>query len=261
MHRALRPLDSRSAVKAEKPQIGNPRKLTFWQHVFPARSIERFAGDDGNVAVKHRQSKREFRIPPDDKLFCAQRVWDQRAEAGYMKQIEDEFQTLADEIIAGLNQIGPEKSRIATKFFALWCSRFRQRNEPTPDHFVEGILGENLSKDQEEVLERNWIGYLRTGQMMPGRILSGLQIQMTIQQFEAHFRDTHWGIVVAREGEFVLPDTFGKLAIVPVTPKICLCCGIEGLELSMSEVSKINRQAVQSTQDYCVARDFAMCPS
>jgi hypothetical protein len=128
-------------VKAEKPQIGNPRKLTFWQHVFPARSIERFAGDDGNVAVKHRQSKREFRIPPDDKLFCAQRVWDQRAEAGYMKQIEDEFQTLADEIIAGLNQIGPEKSRIATKFFALWCSRFRQRNEPTPDHFVEGSGG------------------------------------------------------------------------------------------------------------------------
>jgi hypothetical protein len=247
-------------VNTEKPQKGNPHKLPIWQHVLSARSIKRFTGPDGNVAVKRCQSKHEFRVPPDDRLFCVQRSWDRRSETGYMKQIEDEFQILADAVMGGLRTIDVEKSRIITRFFALWCSRFRQRYSPTPDHAIYGVAGECLSKDQEEMLERNHIGFFRAHQTMPGRFVSGLQIQIAIDQLETHFRGCHWGVVGASEGEFLVPDTFGVRVAVPLSPTICLFSGCENMELSMREIAKLNRLAVQSAKDYHFARDFNLCP-
>jgi len=244
-------------VKAERPQKGNPHKLTFWQHVFPARSIKRFAGPDGRVAVKRCGAEREFRLLPEDQLFCARRSWDQRAETGFMKQIEDEFQTLAEEVIGGLRAIDVEKSRVVTNFFALWCSRFQRRHSPTPDRRINGVVGESLSKDQEEIREKNRIGYFRVDQMMPGRNIAGMQIQMTIDQIDAQFRGVRWGVVTSREGEFILPDTFDMLTVVPVTPTTCLICAPEDLDISKTETAKLNRLALNSHREYCVARDFA----
>lgn len=117
----------------------------------------RFAGRDGNVSVKPRQSEREFRLSPDDELFCARRSWDDRAESGYMKEIEDGFQILAREIIGGRRGINVQSSKIVTRFFALWFLRFHFRHNPIPDHPIFGIVGEELSKDQEEILESKGI--------------------------------------------------------------------------------------------------------
>jgi hypothetical protein len=250
----------RAVVKTEKPQTGNPHKLTFWQHVFPATSIRRFAGGDGRVAVKHRQADKEFRLLPNDMLFCAQRSWDQRAEAGYMKQVENDFQIVADEIISGLRALNNEKSRLVTRLFALWCARFRQRHSPSTDHVVNGVACEYLSKDQEEILEGNWGGFFRANQTMPGRFVAGLQIQLAIDQFEAYFQGHHWGVVAAGEGEFLLPDTFGTLVAVPLTPTISLVCDSDNLEIPMPQVAKLNRRAMQSARDFYIARDFSMCP-
>jgi len=245
---------------AEKPQAGNPHNLTYWQHVFPAQSIERFANLDGLVAVRRRGVKREFRLRPKDKCFCTERRWDQRAEAGYMKDIEDAYQYVADQIIAGLRIIDCEKSRIVTKFFALWCLRFQQRHNPTIDHFINGISQEHLSKDQEEMLEHNWIGFVGSNQAIPGRAVAGLQIQRSIDQIDAQFRGKRWGVLTASDGEFFVPDTFGRMTIVPVTPKICLVCSRPDEHISRAEVSRLNSCARHSAWDYHVARDFAQCP-
>jgi hypothetical protein len=249
-----------SVIKGHKPQAGNPHKLTFWQHVFPAKSLERFAGPDGKVAVKHCQADKEFKLAPDNELFCAQRRWDQRAEAGYMKDIENQFQSLGDEIITGLRTIDDEQSRIVTRFFALWRLRFHHKHAPLPDHFIKGVVEEHLSEDQEELLESKWVGYFSADQMMPGRIVAGIQIQTNIQAIDAHLRGNRWGVVTADKGEFIVPDTFGVMTVVPVTPTICLVCAREDMEISNAEVSKINRLAMRYRQDYCVARDFTQCP-
>jgi hypothetical protein len=62
---------------------------------------------------------------------------------------------------------------------------------------------------------------------------------MTIDQFETCSRGHYCGIVAAGEGEFLLPDTFGKLAAVPLTPTIGLFCDSDNMELSMPEVAKV----------------------
>jgi hypothetical protein len=78
-------------TRHEKPQKKNRRFLTVNQHVFPLASIARFANTEGRVSL-HDLARSKVRFPkPDHDIFCAKRAWDQRAERGYMKEIEDEF--------------------------------------------------------------------------------------------------------------------------------------------------------------------------
>ena len=108
----------------EKVQGANPHRLTLWQHVFPAASIARFAGPDGRVAVIDLVRRTARRAGPDDQVFCARRVWDQRAEAGYMREIEDRFQDLAGRVIAAPGELRSlEDDKAASRFFALWRCR------------------------------------------------------------------------------------------------------------------------------------------
>ena len=86
-------------MKFEKPQKGNPHGIVVNQHVFPRMSIDRFSNEDGVVQINNLAAEKVHFVKPVDKLFCASRVWDQRAESGYMKSIEDEFQKLANRII------------------------------------------------------------------------------------------------------------------------------------------------------------------
>jgi len=81
--------------RGERPQKGNPHGLTRGQHVIPMATLLRFAASDGLVEV-HLRDGRSQRLPTDNQLFSVDRLWDQRAEAGYMKSVEDNFQALVD---------------------------------------------------------------------------------------------------------------------------------------------------------------------
>lgn len=146
------------------------------------------------------------------------------------------------------------------RFFALWCFRFRARHNRTADHPVRGIIGERLSTNEEEILEAKHVGFFRSDQTMPGRSVCGLLIQMSIDKFEANFRGVRWGIASARQGEGILPDTFGRFAVVPVTPTTYFVCGGQDVELSLAQIVEINRLALQSARHYYIARDFGRCP-
>lgn len=89
-------------AKHEKPQKKNRHLLTVSQHVLPLASIARFADAEGRVSL-HDLARRKVRLAkPNDNIFCAMRAWDQQAERGYMKRIEDEFQHLASKVIEGV---------------------------------------------------------------------------------------------------------------------------------------------------------------
>lgn len=83
----------------EKPQKGNPHRITVNQHVFPRASIARFVNDNNCVSVFYIPTGKAFIVAPDNELFCAKRAWDQRAEEGYMQRIERDFQKLVKDII------------------------------------------------------------------------------------------------------------------------------------------------------------------
>ncbi|WP_175965804.1 hypothetical protein [Burkholderia sp. BCC0322] len=128
-HSFLSDLETGSNVKyakhkPEPTQPGNPHQLTKNQHIFPDASITRFEhAEKGITAILLDRGQRISNLRADNKLFCANRVWDQRAESGYMVGIESEFQFLARRLIAGdLRWLAPMQPTI-TRFYALWEQR------------------------------------------------------------------------------------------------------------------------------------------
>jgi hypothetical protein len=166
-------------------------------------------------------------LQPSNNLFCAKWAWDQRSEIGYMKGIEDAFQSLVSKIIEKGNfLLGEEDNRIALSFLALWELRHSHHLNPIGDIELKGIHpGDALTKDEEELLEKK--GYIvcsskESKTMVESRFMAGANIQTSIDRKWLAHRDMKWGIVRAVEGEFVVPDTFSSFAIIPVSPNMSL---------------------------------------
>ena len=119
----------------EKVQKGNPHHLTIKQHIFPVKSIQRFCDDQGYIQIYNFAANKKHKIKPDDQIFCARRSWDQRAETGYMKQIEGEFQEIAERVL--MNQMDhdfdeTDKLKL-NEFYALWRLRSYYSTNPEND--------------------------------------------------------------------------------------------------------------------------------
>ncbi len=74
---------------------------------------------DGRVALRGPSIVGERRTFPSAKRFCTSRTWDQRAETGFMKDIEDAFQPLAAAFLTVLTSLSVADLAALTKFFAL----------------------------------------------------------------------------------------------------------------------------------------------
>ena len=68
-----------------------------------------------------------------------------------------------------------------------------------------------------------------------------------------------WGMLTASEGEFLVPDNFSKVHIVPVSPQLCFAAGYDSQAIGLSIVSHINSLAISNADRYIFARDFQKC--
>jgi hypothetical protein len=252
-------------ARYERPQRKNPHRLTVRQHVFPYRSIARFADADGTVCLSDMKRASLRRAKPGDDAFCARRAWSERAEAGFMKEIEDAFQSLADDILAGsVTGIDAEAAVTVGRFYALWYMRARHRDPPVQDVKLHGIVGgSGLSKDQEELLEKRGMTFARADGTMPARHINGIQLQLKVHRYADRIREAApWGIVHAQEGEFVVPD-MPSHTVLPVAPTVCLVSPgppAPGGLLVRDNVAEINRALAVAARDYLFARSLSNCP-
>ena len=246
----------------EKPSPGNPHQLTIKQHIFPQASIERFCTTSGAVSVQRKSENASKALMPNNPMFCAKRVWDQRAESGYMIKIENTFQDLASKVVCeSITTLTAEQQAIVTDMFALWNERFHTNKTPTPNHQFSGVLtAVDYSKREREELEKIHISSIGPDATFPGRHIDGIRIQMKISEFRRRFGSGKWGIIKSLKGEFIVPDTFGTWLALPLSPSLCFCMGQPDCEIDEGEVAKINDVAIQSSEQYYFARDFAFCP-
>jgi hypothetical protein len=249
-------------VSFEKPQKGNPQQLAINQHTFPAKSIARFADSSGRVQLQITADNFVRRAKPSDRIFCARRVWDHASEVGFCNGIEDNFQRLAERIIAGrVSNLNGEQRHIVSSFYALWLARVQIRERPEMDAVMPGIwLGQTFSKHQEEGLEK--AGYaVPRGNVLPARIINGVALHVLVAR---HLRQIHpaaqWGIVQASSGEFLVPDSPLHHTFVPITPAIALASPAINQVLHRSAVGLMNAQLRSASRRYFFARDFTECP-
>lgn len=244
----------------ERPQRHNPHQLTIKQHCFPKRSIERFANEDGLVHVHLIEHERTIFLKADDSNFCALRTWDQRAEDGFMKEIEDKFQNLADKIAEGkiVRRLTREEEDVITDMYILWNCRWHWNQSPIADSKVRGAsdVSRRLSKDDQERLEKAGIGVIRPDLTISGRNLTGVKIQLNFFDEKEHMRGCHWAILNCRGATFVVPDNASDRAILPVTPNMCLVNGQGYQFASERKVLEINAWAMRTSSKYYFSKSL-----
>lgn len=249
-------------AKYEKPQKGNPHRLTVNQHIFPTRSIERFADDAGTVSLNDMRRGFLRRAKPTDDIFCAQRAWDQRAESGYMKEIEDQFQRVAVDVLGGaIANITEDNKLVVSRFYALWYFRARQRLLPMQAVEMKGVTSSrSYTKDERELLEKNGVVAIQDGNMLPLRHINGMQLQLKMARYADQVSEHgEWQVIQAHEGEFLVPDVPSH-NIIPLTPTICLAIASKSGMITRSNVADINQAFATTASEYIFARELGKCP-
>lgn len=247
-------------MKFEPTQPGNPHRLTIDQHVFPKASIQRFTNPGGSVEIFVKKLNRVLKLKPNNSIFCARRVWDQKTEAGIGKHIEDRFQALACAIEKGtVTTIGVFEKRIIEEFFSLWRTRQKFKLQGLEDVRLNGINGDSLTKDEQEILERNHVMYAVDG-VMRGRLLASVHVFGYQDRFIHDNKSMRWGIAQSCSDEFIVPDCFDDMMIVPISPKIAIVADLPDLTLTHDQVVVINQAAIARASGYYFARRLAVSP-
>lgn len=243
-------------MRYEKPLPGNPNELAIRQHVIPVRTLERFADDNGCVQVRSAKTTKALTLRPTNKFFTLARVWDQRAETGWMKQIEDCFQTLADNILSGrLEFIVDDDAWTVAHYYSLWYWRSRQMPQIETEFQAKGLTGTSLTLEEEERLEKNHVMFMRAGGRMPSRFLTGISLQVRVDQYAHQIKDWTWGVIQAQAGEFLMPDVPSH-GFVPLTPKVVLAANHPNGTILKSNLKKINTVFLAYIWQYFVARNI-----
>lgn len=245
----------------ERPSPGNPHQLTVNQHIFPARSIERFYGDGKMVQVFNKQTGETFPSKSRNPIFCAQRAWDHWSERGFMREIENRFQPIADDICSGkLRSITQLEHDAISRMFALWSCRFQNQDNSQPDPVFDWSKpAVEFDQVALEDLEREGIFVQRPDRSFPMRHLIGMRMSSQVEDwtYQMAMSRGNWGILRAQDGEFLVPDNFGQFQILPLSPKILLAYRNNDRIANLAEVVELNQIACACASRYIFARDWA----
>ena len=247
-------------MKFEKPQKGNPHSIVVSQHVFPRMSIERFSNEEGFVQMNNLVARKILPVKPTDKVFCASRAWDQRAEAGYMKLIEDDFQRITNRVIDDPKGIIFSKKEIMliNRFYALWVLRHHYSNNPEENEKLYDS-GSGWTKDEQEQLEKAGVTYVSGNGEILGRHLTGSMLQTQIGDIVLQIMDAEWGVIRSCNLEFIVPDRPLDFLAVPINPNLCLYSKSRNVIATDKQVAFINYKMIKSSKKYYFARNLAKC--
>jgi len=97
---------------------------------------------------------------------------------------EAEFQQIVDPIVDGkTDTVAPERKAASDRIWALWHRRSRYRELESQEVQLNGNVGNDLTKEQEENLEKNGYMFARKSGIMPARQLNGLELQLQIDNY------------------------------------------------------------------------------
>ena len=252
-------------MEYRRTQKGNPHQLTINQHCFPKKSIERFCDQKRVVHVHLIKERKSVLLKPEDSIFCARRVWDQRAESGFMQDIESAYQDLASELetVSEARCIGTEESQIVTDMYSLWHVRCCWKNLRIENQELIGVLApsEDYCDDRRELLEAHHLWtyeYESCGSSVsiPGHHIAGYLVQRDWGRVRYALKECHWGILESNFGEFIVPDNSRAGLVMPVSPTICLTLGEGRCVISEMELHQINASLKLSSEQYYFGRQL-----
>lgn len=239
----------------------NPYELTIKQHTHSAHALKKFSDEAGKVEVMLFPSKTIEKKRPNDSFFCAMRLWDERAEKGYMATIEERFHKEIDDPFRPAIFRGHEA---ITEYFFLWMYRHACYHSSHEDIHVKGISGGNYTHDEEEILEKKFTMFIQGDSTIPYHMMNGVQIQRRIDEALYKNKEIKWSLWKAARGEFILSDCYfshtENWGFMPITPKLAFVASSSDSVISFERVKELNRKSMSLAKRYCLARDWTKTP-
>lgn len=240
--------------------LAKPKQITTLQHVYPRSGLRRFAGQNGKLQVLDLRTKDVRHLGPNADPFVVNRAWDQRSEHGkIVASIEREFGILASHILGDrLRPMDTKAFETISRMYSLWRIRHHRASNPLPDTYV-GKPERVASTETMDQGEHYGLISITANWSIPGRMMAGPLIQLALDRQEEALAGKRWGIIRAKEGEFVLPDSFGEFMIMPLSPTCCLVADEDDGSVDEEGVSQINGFAKASATTFLAARDLLNC--
>lgn len=238
----------------EPTQKGNPHQITKKQHIHTAHCIGMFE-KDGYVQVKELATGETLKREKRAAIFCAKRIWDERAEKGYMAKIEDDFHKEVDNA-----EIGRSRNHLAiSTYHLLWFLRHNFFVSPIPDIPLVGVSGSGVNKDQSEIVESKWGGHIRDNGVLPSRFATSVEIQRLIDMNISQYSQLRWGLLRATEGEFLVADCYQEHCFMPLSPTMAFYAQTEDTEINREDLVALNTASISKATNYYFGRDLAQC--
>lgn len=235
---------------------GNPHQFVIKQHFHTAHAIGKFHDNDEKLDVHTLETGEVERRDKRSNVFCAKRNWDQKAEIGLMADIEKSFH----EEINDIKPFDLRNHSAISEYFLLWKIRHNFHILHMDDVVLNGISGSGLSKEEEEILESKGAMFVRDGGVVPARFMTGIQVLMQLDQQQQGVKNLKWGLLTAKDGEFIVADCYKDLTFIPISPTLAFCAGYEDMDIDRVSVANANKQSIDKSSEFYFARDLSQCP-
>ena len=128
------------------------------------------------------------------------------------------------------------------------------------DAVLNGVSGSGLTKKQEEILESKGCSFVRDGGVVPARFMTGVQVLRRLDMNRPRLQNIKWGLLEAKEGEFIVADSYNDLTFMPISPTLAFCAGCQDIKIDKVGVINANKQSIEKSRGFYFARDFSECP-
>ena len=253
----------------EKPQQGNPHKLTINQHTFPESIIKRFYNAKNKVELFEIKSGKITQKSAGESVFHAKRAWDQKAESGFMKKIEETFESLTADLLKGKEKAFTKEENLKiSEFFFLCHIRTIYKNYPIEDVKMNGATPSvKLTKDEMEQLEKKHVVTITPDGKVLGRNLTGINTVRRLDELIEMARPFIWHPHIFNNGELIVPDYLYDQAlplaqvpiILPIASKICLI-GSYSEKKEKAHLPDINMTMYKKCQKTFFVKDISKIP-
>jgi hypothetical protein len=255
LRRLLRRWPAITNMSYERPTKGNKQQLAIDQHFHTAHAIAKFYGEDENVEVRIVESNEIVKRQKRASIFCTKRTWDEKAERGYMSRIEKAFHEEIDHI----KPYAKRNHAAISEYFLLWELRFKYHILDLADPKL-GVEGTQLTKTQEEILEKKGYCFLRENGIYPSRFISSTSIVIDIDRHWPSLKDIKWGMLESKDAEFVVADSYKEMMLIPFEPRRLFAANFNDMTISNINVARINKESVASSTIFYFGKDLSKCP-
>ncbi|MDA8152638.1 MAG: hypothetical protein M0003_07960 [Acidithiobacillus sp.] len=263
-------------AKSVDLQPGNPHQITKNQHIFPAKSIERFCVN-GAVDVWLITQGKKIRVNQRNAIFTGNRIWDHATERRSCG-VETEFQKLTVSCLDGeRDSLNRDDCEIVSAFYGLLLSRQEVLDNPQVSVVIHGVTGWDKSKYQDEIeyIESqggHTICQVGDVAIIDGRQMNGLSVFIGMDRFLLENPGLEWVIARAPSGmEFVVPDRFSSnmngvlqhYAVIPIMPEIAFITPAVfpcRRSLAPAQIQSMNSIAKRISRVYYFASNLGAAP-